>query len=797
MTTIKRRKWLGWRLALCAAAAAILGLIGWRLFAPAPQRADNEHVSPRSATAKTRNPRADSLASGESAAQARMEGRVSSPTGPLAGAAVCATRAGAMMWGEAQVSCTRSDEMGEYAISAKRGAYTLIASRDAYVPQGYQGGEPFAFDATHDVVGIDFELAPGGAVLQGSVEDASGGPIAGAALTVFQIQPSLLSLQVRTDADGMFRVTVHEGAVSLAARAPGYAARTLEAVAPSAVEIALAPAGAIRGRVVAARDEEAVEGITVKAVQIGTNGVPIGPSGLSDEEGLFEIRDVAPGSYFLLGSGGSYQGRSLRPVKVPLGGRAEDALVVLNEGSHVRGRVSTVEDKPCMRGYVALGPPDPMQHPSAAREYAHEKVGRTQMSPIGPDGNVEFPGVPGGFYHVTVMCIGWFLESGPRVLRIGSEPIPELHWTVTKGAILDVRVVDGAGQPLPRAGFDLELPPDAESARGRVLPMLTDVDGRVSIPGLKFGTYTIRPMAGQAGEPVRVELEGQRSSAELRLAESGVILVDVISHDGKPVDGLRIDARTMADDTPAVSSATALGAGRYRIAPLARGRYEVSANDGVNPGDAQGGESRTQVTLAAGASTKITLKLPAQVSLTGRVISEWGEPAANVWISARAADPAGEASTFAPHRAGKRALSDLDGNFELTGLSASAHFDVRADDPEGSSVMVRGIAAGARVELRLPAAARVRGVVVDERGQPVRSYYLRAFTNDTFTEHTESVMNANGVFELEGISPGHVSLSAVTDKGRGEVPVALAAGQQVDGVRIVISGANAPGAPTH
>ena len=86
----------------------------------------------------------------------------------------------------------------------------------------------------------------------------------------------------------------------------------------------------------------------------------------------------------------------------------------------------------------------------------------------------------------------------------------------------------------------------------------------------------------------------------------------------------------------------------------------------------------------------------------------------------------------------------------------------------------------------LSTTARVLGVVVDERGQPIREYYLRAFTNDTFTEHAESIASPDGAFVLEGISPGAVSLVAMVERAHGEAPVTLAPGQQLDGVRIVV-----------
>ena len=84
-------------------------------------------------------------------------------------------------------------------------------------------------------------------------------------------------------------------------------------------------------------------------------------------------------------------------------------------------------------------------------------------------------------------------------------------------------------------------------------------------------------------------------------------------------------------------------------------------------------------------------------------------------------------------------------------------------------------------------AQRLGECSADERGQPVREYWLRAFTNDTFIEHAESVMSPDGTFDLQGISPGTVSLAAMFATVHGETPVTLAPGQELDGVRIVLS----------
>lgn len=719
-----------------------------------------------------------------------FRGKVASKLGePLEGANVCATLAGAAAWMDAQSTCVRSEQDGGYALRVPPGAYALTAELAGFVPQAYAGGVAVVFSGLEGREAMDFALEPGGAVLQGRVLDAMGGPVPEADVTLFQLQPAQLTLSMRADEEGQFRTSVQQGAVVVLARAPGYAAQRISAVAPSRVELQLVAAGTIAGRVFTAAEREPEADIEVRAMSLGSSSLPTGPSGVSDADGRFEISGIGAGRYWLRAQGGAYQGRSLQPISLPLGGRVEEAVVLLQRGTELTGTVRSQTGTPCSRGYVALGTPDPTLPPSAVRAYVSEEVGPTQQAAIQGDGSVTFAGVPEGFYHVTVLCIGHVLEEGPRVLRVGGGSMPALNWVVSEGGALQVHVVDGSGRPVPNVRFGVEMPGDPGTS-GRTMPMRTDPNGDAVVPGLRAGTYRLHPPADHEAEPVSVRIgSGERREATLKLKASGAIDVVVQNPGGEPVDGLQVLARSTDESSQPVrrERARAMGDGHYFVGPLAKGDYRVWTEDGVNPLDATSSTVR-EVRVSEGAHTKIVLTLPPTTKLAGRVVSAEGAPMANVWVSASASSHEGEDARSRAGRSDKRTLTDFEGLFQLDGLASGARFDLRAEDPEGAVAVTRDVLAGTqRLEIRLPETCSLRGVVVDSEGQPVTEYQLRAFTEGILSEHTQLVMHGGGAFEAVQVTPGEITVTAMTRHAHGTATgLTLAPSERKEGIRIVL-----------
>ena len=101
--------------------------------------------------------------------------------------------------------CIESDGDGNYFLAglAQR-AYYVHASAEGYLPGTANGGEPVVV-AAGTVEHVDVELPAGGALLTGTVLDATGGPIAGAHVRAVRALPPILAIDTSADADGRFR----------------------------------------------------------------------------------------------------------------------------------------------------------------------------------------------------------------------------------------------------------------------------------------------------------------------------------------------------------------------------------------------------------------------------------------------------------------------------------------------------------------------------------------------------------------------------------------------------------------
>ena len=188
------------------------------------------------------------------------------------------------------------------------------------------------------------------------VRDDSGRPVESAQVSVLSVDPAAPLRQTAfTSADGEAVIGDARGLdLRIVVDAPGFAvvARSVEH-AGEQIQIDLARGVIVQGRVTAVRGRQPLEGASVTLVFEGRRVFA-----LSDHDGAYRIRDVAPGPVHVVVSHPDYASAELQ-ITVASTGRAdrpqELPVIDLPEGGGVEGEVLDAQGKPVVGARVAAG----------------------------------------------------------------------------------------------------------------------------------------------------------------------------------------------------------------------------------------------------------------------------------------------------------------------------------------------------------------------------------------------------------------------------------------------------------
>lgn len=283
---------------------------------------------------------------------------------------------------------------------------------------------------------------------------------------------------------------------------------------------------------------------------------------------------------------------------------------------------------------------------------------------------------------------------------------------LTRAASLVGVVVDAVGAPVAKARIRVARHDDVSSTD--LAGGATDDAGRFRIDGLPAGNVRVRAIPLDLPPPWWSELHLEPgTTTEITIDVSpGITLrgrvVDATTSD--PIGGAEIGlgwtfCRTVVTDPH----------GAYEMRGFAAEGYEVCVRA---PGFGRG---RKMLGAAADGVVVVDFALRRGRRLLGRVIDERGLPCAGVYVAATATvilNGVGDTDWRAGHTSGS-------GRFELVDLSPDRDHTLLLKAP-GFATVAYDLPARARSEtpfdvgtLVLPPAASLRGVLVDQRGQPI------------------------------------------------------------------------------
>jgi protocatechuate 3,4-dioxygenase beta subunit len=611
--------------------------------------------------------------------------------------------------------------------------------------------EGWVFGARTPPAATPSQAAP--RLVQGKVSDAGGPPVPGA-LVWSEGAPAVPC--VKAGADGSFQIRLPAGKAKLRAAGPGHLPSDAKPAPPAGQEAPLAlklpPAGSITGQVVDAAGQPLTRvRIAALPFQWMDGGSPQPGMAWSRADGRFRLPLLSPGKLYEVAAaldgfapatekaGALPRGRSPRPVRI-----------VLERGATIVGKVLDSEGQPVRGAELTLALSQEAML-SQGSSWSGGPLGRAASDAAG---SFAIPHLAPGRFELQVKRKGFVQLSMPQVevpARTARVDLGAL--TLERGAVIEGRVTDPAGVPLPDAEVDAS-PAQSPLAggffgAGSFAAARTDSAGRFRLEDLHRGERfdlsvehpghvpaVVRAVEAPTQDPLRIELQTGRALAGR-----------VRSPEGKPVPRAEISLQT--DPSADRRSLGTTGEdGSFRLTGIQPGVVELVVR-------AQGYQlSRLQDLRIPEESDVEGLEITLHRGsvLEAQVLDSQRQPVAGAQVLAYLDNPQGSGSPI-------QCQTDDAGRCRLEGLDPGPYNVYAVAAKHGQTQAKVEIAPGVnRRALVFSAGVEVSGRVSDETGAPVAGARLALNPLESGSS-LEAASLADGSFRFSAVGDGTYRLS--------------------------------------
>ena len=722
---------------------------------------------------------------------------------------------------------TRADASGAWSIDeVTPGAYNASAAAAGYVPTLVRELTVAEGAREH----LDLRLEAGGHLVSGTVTDVSGGAV-DEALVHFTPVHGMLSARAdhgfaaMSDEAGRYRLSVADGRYLAEAIHADYvsAQKTVELRGGErVVDFALAPGGAIEGRVLSLGTGAPVPGAEVHYVREAIVSLPgVGMTGggrrgieIADADGRFRITGLQSGVVRMT-------------ARAAGGTTAADTAVMLGIGEEVGGVELFIEKAFSIRGRVVIAgsrAPAAKVRVIASRESGEVVPARQET---GKDGRFVILGVLPGNYRLRIHSDRFLGSEFGTPVSVADEDRTGVEIEVQAAATISGRV-----EPAAMADVSMEVGEDTRLGPTviRFGSVRTKEDGSFRLGPVRPGTIRLRAVAadGRAGR-AQVEVAAEDvDGVVIPLEKKGSLAGKVTSVRRKPVTDavVVVKEHTPNREVTMIVNGRDMNAhqspthedGSFLVSGLDGGDYEISVKDAqgqilawAHPDDRDYPRAPLRVSLREGEAREgVDLRVEARDGvIRGLAKDPDGNPAPDVWITATpAALPVLPSRPHAPSRTpGKAAprrevrrqvmafvtsegdgggggfsgalppvLTDAEGRFEITGLR-QGKYDLLAEGLHGTARgFAQGVETGTDVVVQLHSLARIEGTVVFG-GKPVSEFRVELSGKDL---RAKQVRDQDGRFTLFRVDPGARRLEVSSSLGSASVDVMVAAGKATE-----------------
>jgi hypothetical protein len=594
-------------------------------------------------------------------------------------------------------------------------------------------------------------LNSGGSRLAGRILDSTGGPVAGATLSV----RGEVLFQAVSNALGDFVLALPAGTYDVNASADGYASytkRALSIVGETTVDLMLHPGATVRG--VVAQGSQPVAGAEVRLVAMQAGRLWPSQSTFSGEQGVFELHGVDPGEYRLFARKGLLIGRST-PLLLQIAETASITLLVA-EGTTLVGRVMSADGKPVSGARVEIVD-------GAQMKAATFTTG---------EGRYRLEGLPSGVFDADVAAEGFATLR----TRAAVSPLDRVRdFELLQASVVVGTVVDGDARPVPGAVVRLDAATITESSS-----RTSDELGKFVFTDLPSDSYHLAAATGSMFGSAEVHVSpGEARTVAIRVGRGALLSGKATWREGGAAVGAVV--RLLGE----ASEASVGPDGCYELAAVRPGEHTMSVQRSrrERPLLGVGNATRTIVVSSGEARRDLDFVLDkGGGKIAGVATLSDGLPAARVPVHW------GRDCMLRAASALSQSATDADGRFALDDLPAGAH-DVCAFPPGLPRAVVRSVATGnTDVRIHLATGATLAGTVADRGGRPCSGCTVRAETRMGGVD-AEQTADLTGAFEFRGLGADTYTIRARSDDGQiGEADgVAVVDGESRRGLRVLVA----------
>ena len=580
-----------------------------------------------------------------------------------------------------------------------------------------------------------------GVTVSGTTVDDRGRPVGDAEVALDRSATMMLfTPTTRADGAGRFEIPdlAGEGEVYLQARAEGYVPLSpvkVELPPEGDVEVPMTRERVLTGRVVETGDRAPVAGAQLELSQ--QREVTVGGSMQmslatslggteSDQQGMFRIPGLAPGSYSLTAQASGYRTAELA-VTVPETGDPEPILVEIERGHAVDGVVLSADGQP-------VGGATVMATPAASQGFEH-LIGSNPSVQSGADGRFRLEGLSEGRHQVVASL------DDDRVTEVITVPVTApVELRLERGRKITGRVVDPDGQPVANA--EVGAFASSSGVFAMIEPTTSQADGRFRLEGVAPGQYRVYADSdvGAASEQVTV-VDDADATVELRIEAGGTVTGRVVGLASAELSSCRVSA-------PGSGGQTVGSDGSFTLTGVTFGQQQVTAM--VMP---IGKMRSVAVDVEPDRPAQVEIDFAKGVNLTGTV-RRAGRSAAGVVVDVTGRTQDSLTST----------VTSTDGSWEVTGLEPG-EYEVAARSAAGATLTVESIvlSGDGRLDLDVPG-GRISGLVLaDETGQPITGADVELRGLEPPPLQRALATGADGRFASEELADGQYMVTASAD----------------------------------